>query len=214
MAEAFCESCSCTSLSPKLHCARLGRSRALGLRNRFARGAALLQARNNLSERWGIVEAKAAAISTLGVAGTFTAGRRSCDGWSPKLCAALGRLAAGSFVERRRRAGDLLQRRASGRQRAVGVCWLRCAEAGDKPSSVRRLRWKRSARRERRSGRGFCDFVPSVWGHTTASTTGLSPKLHCARLGRSRALGLRNRFARGAALLQARNNFERALGHS
>ena len=51
-----------------------------------ARGAALLgkagegpTAVTTLSERSALVEAKAAAISTLGVG-------RSCDGWSPKLC--------------------------------------------------------------------------------------------------------------------------------
>ena len=49
---------------------------------------------------------------------------------------------------------------------------------------------------------------------------GLSPKLHCARLGRSRALGLRKRSSRAKLLcLQRRaadgcNNFERAFGPS
>ena len=65
------ESCGCAGFSPKLHCARLGRSRALAV---VARGAALLgkagegpTAVTTLSERSALVEAKAAAISTLGV---------------------------------------------------------------------------------------------------------------------------------------------------
>ena len=35
------ESCGCAGLSPKLHCARLGRSRALGLRKRSSRAELL-----------------------------------------------------------------------------------------------------------------------------------------------------------------------------
>ena len=77
------ESCSCAGLSPKLHCARLGRSRARGLRKRSSRAELLClgllkagkgpTAVTTLSKRWAIVEAKAAAISTLGVADTFPA---------------------------------------------------------------------------------------------------------------------------------------------
>ena len=70
------ESCSCTGLSAKLHRARLERLRALGS---HTRSSCLLEAGEGptavttLSERWAIVEAKAAAISTLGVADTFSA---------------------------------------------------------------------------------------------------------------------------------------------
>ena len=59
-----------------------------------------------------------------------TVGARSVL-WGRALATSLGRLAAGSFA---RRAGDLLQRRGNN-----------CAEAGDKPSSVRWLRSKRKA---------------------------------------------------------------------
>ena len=60
------ESCSCTGLDPQL--------RALGS---HTRSSCLLGRRGadgcNNFERWAIVEAKAAAISTLGVADTFSA---------------------------------------------------------------------------------------------------------------------------------------------
>ena len=69
------ESYSWDGLGPKLHRARLGQSRAgqiawatlLCLRRRG------LTAVTSSSERWAIVEAQAAAISSLGVAETFPA---------------------------------------------------------------------------------------------------------------------------------------------
>ena len=61
------ESCGCAGLSPKLHCARLGRSRAWASQAVVARGAALLAkagegptAVTTLSERSALVVAKAA----------------------------------------------------------------------------------------------------------------------------------------------------------
>ena len=67
-------------------------------------------------------------MSTLGIADSSslegaaaTVGAQSFAlGQSRALATSLGRLAAGSFAERRRRAGDLLRRRARGRRRAVG----------------------------------------------------------------------------------------------
>ena len=99
----------------------------------FARGLRTAEptAVTTSSERLAIVEAKAAAISSLGVqihsaleGAAATVGAQSF---------ALGQLRAGHVAwltrrrlrlrknaERRRRAGDLLRRRARGRRRAVG----------------------------------------------------------------------------------------------
>ena len=184
------EICSCAGLSPKLHCVTLGRSRALGLRERSSRVELLCLRRaeagkgptavTTLSKRWAIVEAKAAAISTLGVADTFPAGRRSCDGWSPKLCsgavaragrviwstrrgllrrkeATRGRSASKaskrSATSRRPFAGCVAQRLATSRRPFAGC--VGSAAQGGSDGSVR----------GHRSG-GFCDFVASVAGHS------------------------------------------------
>ena len=71
-----------------------------------ARGAALLAkagegptAVTTLSERSALVEAKAAAISALGV-GCLKAQLRRLEPKARALAASLGRLAAGSFVKK------------------------------------------------------------------------------------------------------------------
>ena len=81
-----------------------------------ARGAALLgkagegpTAVTTLSERSALVEAKAAAISTLGVG-------RSCDGWNPKLCS--GAVARAGRVAWSTRRG-LLRRKEATRGRCA-----------------------------------------------------------------------------------------------
>ena len=73
--------------------------------------------------------------------------------------------AAGSFVERRRRAGDLLRRRARGRQQAVGR-FLAALRRGWQQAVVRLLAVGSSdgSVRGHRSGRGFCDFVGKTAG--------------------------------------------------
>ena len=78
--------------------------------------------------------------------------------------------AAGSFVERRRRAGDLLRRRARGRQQAVGR-FLAALRRGWQQAVVRLLAALEAQRngsdgsvRGHRSGRGFCDFVGKTAG--------------------------------------------------
>ena len=68
-----------------------------------------------MSGRSALVEAKAAAIPTLGVGGA----QSFALGQSRALAALPDRLAVGSFIERRRRAGDLLEVGDRGWQQAV-----------------------------------------------------------------------------------------------
>ena len=101
----------------------------------------------------------------------------------PKLATSLGRLAAGSFAERRRRAIDLLRRRARVWRRAVGRL-LAALRRGWRQAVVRLLAALEARApggsdgsvRGHRSGRGFCDFVTSVGGHS-ASTAGTGQTL-------------------------------------
>ena len=124
-----------------------------------------------LSKRWATVEAKAAAISTLGY--VYKRLKAQLRRLEPKallwgMATSLGQLAAGSFVERSRRAGDLLCRRARGRRQAVGRL-LAALHRGWQQAVVRSLaalEAQAAATRGHRSGRGFCDFIASVGGHS------------------------------------------------
>ena len=136
-----CESCSCASLSPKPHCARLGRSRALGLRKGSSHGDAKL-----LCLR----------LAKTGVRARI--GGQACSDFLARICRYVPRLKA--------------QLRPKVLLRGSRARWPRClgcgcafvkrsatsrrgsAEAGDKPLSVRWLRWKRSARLRRRGNLG------------------------------------------------------------
>ena len=83
-------------------------------------------------------------------------------GQSRALAASLGRLAAGSFVERRRRAGDLLE---------VGA--TSCRSFGCVGSARRQ---RRISYRGHRSGRGFCNFVVSARAIAQATASTISSR--------------------------------------
>ena len=107
---------------------------------RLAKASEGLTAVTTLSERWAIVEAKAAAISTLGVADCLKAQLRRLE---PEVCSGAARWPHRLVDSPRAPSRDARAICFKGAATTVGR--LRCAEAGDKPSSVRWLRSKRKA---------------------------------------------------------------------
>ena len=86
-------------------------------------------------------------------------------GQSRALAASLGRLAAGAFVERRRRAGDLLEVGNRGWRQAVLRSAALEVQGGSDGSD-----WGH------RSRRGFCNFVASARAIAQATASTISSR--------------------------------------